>query len=63
MTIIKYTNIEYDGETADLVDSEGNIVDRFYLTEMLEEYLENCKDMKYQQEDDYVAKEEDIMEF
>ena len=62
--IIKYVDIEYDGTEANLVDSNGNIVDTFYLEELVEEAMENNKKcgLLYKQVDEYIATGEERLD-
>lgn len=65
MKTVKYVNIRLNEstETIDLVDSEDNIVERFYIDaigDALENYW-NKRIIKYKAIENYVAKKEDVV--
>lgn len=66
MKIVKYVNIELNesDDTIDLVDSEGNIVERFYI-DAIEDALENYWNkgiIQYNKTtENYIAEKENIV--
>lgn len=60
--IINYSYIDYEPERVILRDKEGSAVDIIYVENLVEDYLDSQRDIKYVQKENYEANEEEIIE-